>query len=1137
MTNKFTSPPPTDWTKAKLQVLLDYTNRLYQENGPSVKEDIIDAYNEAMGLFVDSLDKSIVGVIYPIQAGMPADPVDYNVFSRAILQDLQVLFSEAKVADSLISTNFNNILALRDKVLIASRRVTSKTADYLLYADPSLGEGFFFGESFNSSRHIDIESDLIEEEEEECLLNQEEGVVLLPLDGNPERNRTAKYILNDPSNGELGNNHERYAEPHSTLAALGDGEPDTWVEYERVTHYASGTPLILDLTLVLSKEAIINHIHILPVQFGAPTPPRIIKLETSPDGKEFRSIKEEIPVSDFLSEQEKDIFELSGKTSKFSGEGYFSFLPRRAKFVHIVIEQASPYMIKTNTGDKLRYAIGLKDINVYGRKFKPKGSLVSKPISVGGNVTKASLWASENPIEKSTLADIRHDVSPDDGASWYPLQPQGRSYTTYPEVLNFNNSEDGSIPTDGDVSSLRHKIIMNRDAEAFTGNIVLEKEKKSVVDLVPTTGLSPFLLELQHEPIPETVSASIPVYGSWSCPRSRETGSLQSISPPMDLDFIETEVGSATTDTLRIKLPYKDISNLPHRLRVFVDGSQWSYSSTKASDLNALDEESRVYFLDQGGRVLKFVHLDETDKYGKLPGSGAKIQVCLDGDNPSMRILDEGPTLMLSGPSDGFKKNVSIVTPRQLESPKDSSDNEPLGSVEVFNVPGGGGHQAINLNTGSQTEDEEEVSAISTGIIPPVYDPDPDNFWMTEYLPDNTTQKMDETHTYRSFKSDSSEVREDGYVPFEDGHSEFYDGDIYMNNRWTFDSYSGLLYVGGGNRGNHPVKFRYYHRKLKTLSEEDWEYYRSPISGKEDTSRILLKPSATYQFEKTIDLSEDDGSASLTDNLFQRHDWWKQKIVRGSVKLSDGIFLDDDDNPIPPVEARYIDGETELSNATWTSQEIAADSGSSHSFQLGRIDSSHPLADAPTFEAVTEYPNTVQASQFLTQVENASDINAIGDWHITSNGAVTVKTDSSGLIKHRVRYSFEDLDNGIDKRGLYSVDYENGDIRFGSGVAADSSVTFNVTMYSAFYNMSETIGDNDIEEIDAENNTIKLKTEYAERFLREPSPQNPSPRYVRVGYSYYEKSTESLKDLEPYFSPICKDIALRAITKDMMGAL
>jgi len=1132
MTNKFTSPPPTDWVVAKLQVLLDYTNRLYQEGGLSLKEDIIDAYTEAMGLFVDSIDKSIVGVVYPIQAGMPADPVDYNVFSRAILQDLQVLFSQTKVTDSLVSANFNNIIALRDKVLSISRRITSKTADYLLYADPSLGEGFFFGERFNSARHIDIGSSLVEDEE--CLLNQEEGVVLLPLDGNPERHSVAKYTLNDSSNGELGNNHEAFAEPHSTLEALGDGEPDTWVEYERVTQFASSRPLVLDMTLTLGKESIVNHIHVLPVQFGTPTPPKILTLETSSDGKDYRSVKDEIPISDFFSEEEDDVFELSGKTSKYSGEGYFSFLPRRAKFVHIVIQQGSAYAIRTNTGEKLRYAIGLKDINIYGRKFKPKGSLVSKAISVNGDATKMSLWASENPTEKSVLADIRHDLSPDDGGSWYSVQPQGRDYVTYPEILNFNNSESDSISTGGEIPSVRHKIIMNRDADKFTGNVVLEQEKKSTVDLVPTTGLSPFLLELQNEPIPETVNASIPVYGSWSCPRERETAGLQSVSPPMDLDFIEAEINSATTDTIRIKLPYKNIPNLPHRLRVFVDGSQWSYSSTKDSDLSSLDEESRVYFLDRGGQILKFVHLFDSVKYGKLPGSGAKVQVCLDGDNPPMRVLDAGPTLMLSGSSDGFKKNVSIVTPRKLESLQEDTE-EPLGSVETFVVPGGDGHKAISLNAGNQTEEEESASAISTGTIPPVYDTSEDSFWMTEYSASNTTLELSPTHEDRAFYSDSSEVREDGYVPFVDGYTEFLFEGSYHKNRWTFDPYSGVLYIGGGHRGNHSVRFTYYRRKLKVLSEEDWDYYRSPISGKEDTSRIVLKPSSVYQFEKTVSLSEDDRSASLTDNLFDRHDWWKQKIVRGSIKLSEGILLDDEDKPIAPVEVNFVDGETELTNTTWVSQAISAESGTLHSFQLDRIDSEHPLAGAPVFEVATEYPDAVQSNQFVSQVESPGDISSSGDWCVASNGTVTIKTASSGLIKHKVRYSFEDLNNGIDKRGLFSVDYENNNIHFGSGVAADNNVTFNVTMYSAFYNMSEVIRDDDIEEIDSDNNTIELKTEYAEKFLREPSPQNPAPRYVRVGYSYYEKSTESLKDLEPYFSPICKDIAIRAITKAMMG--
>ena len=1197
MTNKFTSPPPDELIRAKLQVLLQTANGIYQEGGLGLKEDILDAYNDAIGLFFDSFDNSILSVTYPIQPGMPADPVDYNVFSRAILYDLQVLFAEVGAIDRLVSVNFNSIVSLRDRLLATSRRIASKTADYLLYADPDLGDGFFFGDSFNSARYLDLESDLIEDEL--CHLNQEEGVVLLPLDGSPERVRVSKYTLNDSSNGELGNNHQLNVEPHDSLQALGDGEPDTWAEYERVTTMHSSSPLILDLTLTLSEPKIINHIHMMPVQFGTPSPVKIAKLETSIDGKEFISIKDEIPISDFLSEEEDETFELSGKTSKYSGEGFYSFLPRRTQYVHIVLEQHTPYSIETANGTRLRYAIGLKDINIYGRKFKPLGSIVSKRIAVDGDVTKLSLWASENPTDVSQLADIRHEVSYNDGATWFPIQPQNRDYIIYPEILNFNNSDDTSMDTGGEIRTLRHKIVMNRDADAFSGNITLKQEKLSTIDLVSVTGLSPFVLETQNEPIAETVHVSIPVYGSFSCPRHRNNLAANNLSPPMDLDFVETVLPSSTVESVRFKLPYKNVPNLAHKIRVFVDGAQWFYSSTLATDLSSLDVESRVYFLNQGGRELQFTYIDDSgNKYGKMPGGGAKIQICLDGDNPPLINTDAGYTLQLLGDSDGFKKYVGLVTPLSLDTNVDSSDTiiEPIGAAEKFTVHStqypinlndaffsspttinykGKGNESSSISLSKekkktffppvtsldldQLREEKTVdlgggssetssSDTTWGIIPPIYDSNPDSFELVEYLPDNPTVVMSISHSSRRYgvglDGDTDlAVREDGYVPFVDGHSEFILQGKTQNNRWTFDPYTGILYLGKYSQGDHKIIFKYDRRKFKVLSPEDWDYYKDTITGKVDTSRIVLKPSSVRQFEIARDLTEGDTSQELVQQALPRHDWWTQKIVKGSLRLSEGVVKDILGNPIPPVEVKFTDGYSELQNTVSTRQLIPAATGSGlHAFNLTQISGTNRLSGDLTFEPIIEYPEPIQASQFVTQVDTEASVLTAGDWWVDSDntsstyGKVVVYT-SGDLRTHSVRYNFEDTSNGVDKRGLYSVDYEQGSIYFATPVASGAKVTFNVTMYSAFYNYAEVVEPQNIKSIEEKEKKIELEVNYAEKFLKETSPQNPRPRFVKIGYDFYKKSTESLKDLEPYFSPICKDVAIRAITKDLLGSL
>jgi hypothetical protein len=425
-------------------------------------------------------------------------------------------------------------------------------------------------------------------------------------------------------------------------------------------------------------------------------------------------------------------------------------------------------------------------------------------------------------------------------------------------------------------------------------------------------------------------------------------------------------------------------------------------------------------------------------------------------------------------------------------------------------------------------------------------------FGIIEYLATNPTVVADQTYSLRSYGNDLSwmsaadtEAREDGYVEFVDGESEFYEGSVRMPNRWTFDPYTGILHFGMYTRGNHSVMFYYRRRKFKVLSENDWDYYKSTVTGKVDTSKIVLKPSAVCQFEVVKTMATGTTGIELVQQMLPRHDWWAQKLVKGSIKLGSGIIADSAGLAIPPVEVKFVDGYTELQNTVETSQLIPAESGYGlHTFYLDQIDSTHILSGGLTFDPVIEYPDPIKASQFVKQVETEAEITVTGDWWVDADSAsatygkvVVASGVSEDLRTHNVKYKFEDTENGVDKRGLYSIDYNKGIIYFASPVAAGATITFNVTMYSAFYNLSEVVEEQNIKSIEEKAKKIELEVHYAEKFLKEASPQNPRPRFVKVGYSYYKTTNESLRDLEPYFSPICKDLALRVITKDLLGSL
>jgi len=1176
MTNRHLTRPPTEILRARLKVLMDNVNNMYQSGSQVLESDISTAYHDALSLFFESLDNSITSISVDIKQGTPADPLIYNVFTNAFMRDMEALFLEITALDKLTTSSFNSILAEQEQVLQISRRISNKLGDYLLYADPSLGGGFFFGDSFNSAERIEVGTPLLEGNE--CFLGQDEGVILLPLDDTPERPTVKSFIINKLSNGTAGNNLQIDTISKTEMAAIGDGEPNTWYEYEKVTTFESSTPLIFDFTIALEEISIINHIHINPINFGTPTPVKIIKLETSKDGLEYISIKDEVPIKDFVAEDKEDVFSLSPATSKFAGQGFYSFLPRKMQFVHVVLEQHTPYSIQTNNGLRLRYAIGIRDINILGRKFKPDGSIISTPFSSNIEIKKVSLWASENPTEASQLADIIHSISENDGATWRPVQPQGRSSFDLPEVINFNNIASGSVTTDSPVDTLRHKVTMKRNTDVFDGDIILKQEKISQVDIVSAPSGGDFTIQTTQSPVEETLILLAPFYGSYSCPAPRYGSNIVGKSAPMDLDFMDFNVDVPSIDTLRFDLPLLDIENLEEHLRVLVNGEQIEFVDKDAESLGAnsytsyspVDENSKVYFLNKGGRELQFGHVDNsTDpptKYGFLPPAGAKIQVCLDGDNPRLELTDKGYVLNLTSSSDGFKENMSIVSIDNLteEEALDTSISIPPGHDRIKVYPRiknkfvGDIKNDKNLNyplpigkpssykTAGKLEDISIESSLNHGLytkpiesyigaLPPVFRAELATWTIEEYdldgaLITGASKQFTEPQTF--FNGRMELLNPSTWTPNE--------------NAYSFDPVTGIVYLGSNAPADRQTVFKCKVLDYTTVPEDGWEYYRSQVYERISPNKIVLDPKYAITHKKTKSIGETDvplsptiKSVSLAPETTKSHDWFKQRLVKGTVIFKSGLFP----AGIEPTEVPFIDGNLELQSVVQVEDElVAASSGSGeHSFVLQKIDSTNEILSSPGFAPVRSLtdPSTPD-SQFVTLKSATDTLDNPGDWKyvVSTSGVVTVTVlQSGGLNQHYASYRYTADDPGIDAAGQYSIDYSTGNIYFAEKISLSGVINYEVSQYSAFYNIAELVSSGNIEEINTEERSITLKSAYGMQFLKLSSALKARPSFLKIMYEFYKTSTESLRDLEPYFSPICKDVAFRAVTADVLEEL
>ena len=147
--------------------------------------------------------------------------------------------------------------------------------------------------------------------------------------------------------------------------------------------------------------------------------------------------------------------------------------------------------------DKTRFALGIRDINIYSYKFADTSELVSKPYNSPKPISKVALKVEEQ-IPKifydsdeflSTGNDwIQYYISADEGASWRRISPMHHRSTnsgiggySVPEILNINSEiPEGErenplayIDTGVPVYSVRFKAVLSRptdiiDAESYT---------------------------------------------------------------------------------------------------------------------------------------------------------------------------------------------------------------------------------------------------------------------------------------------------------------------------------------------------------------------------------------------------------------------------------------------------------------------------------------------------------------------------------------------------------------------------------------------------------------------------------------------------------------------------------------------
>lgn len=789
MTNKYLTEEDNKALKERLSKL---ASKLVAASSPGelqTREQIISETMRILSSFYKDLSEPSFDYLSFYVHQIPLFN-DYNQIFNLIEDDLSVSFAELENLELVSLANFNFATTETNRLLARLKAVYSKLNDYILYASHPTKDVSFFVDTFNNILKIDVGSSLLNAEQGN--INQEEGIVTLPIDISKTKLIAIKEspIINSNSNGIAGNNQQLNAVHHGSLIDILDNNPDTWFEYERVVSAASDDQqeLILDFTINIGEEKIINHIRINPNNFGTKKSVRVERIEISVDGQFYTDIQQYM-VGDAQS------FVLAPSTSKFAGQGLYTFIPRKVKYIHIVLSQSEPYLIDTASGQKLRYAIGIRDVAIYSVIFKNKGEFISKPFDSAVEIRKIILDVNQNIKEDSKLASIKYSISHDDGQSWRQIRPKSflgasRETATVPEILSYNNANPVAITTHAPVKTIRFKAMLERNDDAFAteaGDVNKIQISRSELHAVPVA--APFSFQLDKIPLVETIDVIDPLFGS------RGLKKVQYVFPSQNAQTFYLPFEGLRRPVKKVlycsayHIAPVEASEWAH---VSVAGEEWAHSTQSLASYSAggsVDEQYRLYYLSLVESILHFGNGQDT----MAPPTDSIIGVYFDAEELFPSELEDNHVARLNFKTGNDKSQVAIKKYRPIEIaseaiPKNTTvihlQNKNIQNTTGISCKLGDGNEKTFLNgkdelvtTGDWSIDTDE------GVI---YLKDP--VTSSNHIISYTHQKIDtlaqeDWDWERSDVFNSIVIKESGWETFERREQNI----LMVNNATSFD--------------------------------------------------------------------------------------------------------------------------------------------------------------------------------------------------------------------------------------------------------------------------------------------------------------------------------------------------------------
>lgn len=498
---------------------------------------------------------------------------EYEENNKEIDEDLSILFAELNIITTYLVEYFNYAQAEQKRITGIIQGINGLVGDLQLLSEENLPDTVYMKESFTN---YDLVETNMTVEENRAQIGTREGIMTLKRTGSTNRSVNGK-IIQVQGNGTAGtkqlvrrlgldeNDEVEYKfvseqTPNNKTTSIIDGSPDSIFEYQMVNvpenfkeagrrydfEWAKGDKnndvLRVKIVVELEDTEDINWLNINPYY-----PPNstgklnVYSIRTSEDGFEYKGLYTDgkYVINNSLNSTPQsyrldDVFTGSNDydTSKFAGQGVWSFPTRKAKYVEIVLDQDGSYteligldtyykrkkgttawtrirrqdvrenIVQGKTGEYnldsttevkkrieategWRYVIGLRDINIMSYEFVEASEYISKLFTVadGYSISEMILYANEKTpesyIEKiATTNDwIRYYVSFDD-ITWTEVSPTHRQPVKdkeFPPKIVAVNGNQADIDTVFDL--YRTNLTMNANPKQVRVKIIMNRPK------------------------------------------------------------------------------------------------------------------------------------------------------------------------------------------------------------------------------------------------------------------------------------------------------------------------------------------------------------------------------------------------------------------------------------------------------------------------------------------------------------------------------------------------------------------------------------------------------------------------------------------------------------------------------------